>query len=295
MNIYVALIIGVIIGFLGEWVVDWFYWRRKARTLEGTIVDLQKENTSMENRLVTLRDENQHLKEIYGEPATGSLEESDEFTTQPVESQEEDEWVPAFLDEEDEGSETDDESAVGDAAVAVAAAAAATTVMDESGDEIDEEIDEETTKVTETIDVNQVEIIGEEDGAKLHAAGIDTPHDLIEKGSSSKGRADLAEQTGLSQTQIMDWVNHLELYEIEGLRADDAQLLKTAGIETVVGLATADPKELHSKMVALYADQFPDEDPPGVEEVEDWVQQAAQNPNAAAYLAAQSKVKGEEL
>lgn len=28
MNIWIALVLGILIGWLVEWVIDWFYWRR---------------------------------------------------------------------------------------------------------------------------------------------------------------------------------------------------------------------------------------------------------------------------
>lgn len=291
MNGYVALILGIIIGFLIEWVIDWFYWRRRAKALEGTIVDLQKENTSLENRLLTLQQENQHLHELYDEP----LEEvgESEFTTQPV-AQEETEWMPAFLDEEEvvvvEDAEESEEGGIGLKEAAAVAGAAAVVEEVRGPDEASEVIEAEP--VVEVVELEQLEMIGENEAALLKQAGINTPQQLVTAGATAKGRAELADKTGLSQAEIMDWVNQAELYQLEGVSTADAQDLVAAGVDTVVGLATADPGKLHSNLVDIYGTQHPGEDPPGIEQVESWVQEAKKNPAAAAYLAVQDKLKG---
>lgn len=58
MNLWLALIGGVIIGWLIEWVVDWYYWRRGVAewyALEGAlrreIQELREENATLRDRL----------------------------------------------------------------------------------------------------------------------------------------------------------------------------------------------------------------------------------------------------
>jgi len=35
MNIWIALVLGILIGWLIEWVIDWFYWRRPRKQQDG--------------------------------------------------------------------------------------------------------------------------------------------------------------------------------------------------------------------------------------------------------------------
>jgi len=35
MNIWIALVLGILIGWLVEWVIDWFYWRRPRPQEDG--------------------------------------------------------------------------------------------------------------------------------------------------------------------------------------------------------------------------------------------------------------------
>lgn len=35
MNIWIALVLGILIGWLIEWVIDWFYWRRPRQQQNG--------------------------------------------------------------------------------------------------------------------------------------------------------------------------------------------------------------------------------------------------------------------
>jgi len=292
MNGYVALVLGIIIGFVIEWVIDWFYWRRKAKGLEGTIVDLQKDNTSLENRLAAMQQENQHLHELYDEPLEAAGE--GEYSTLPV-AQEEGDNMPAFLAEEEVivvtegGDESDDDGFGLNEAAAVAGAA---VLVDEVTDT--EEASEiiEAEPVVEVVELEQLEIIGENEAALLKQAGINTPQQLVTAGATAKGRAELADKTGLSQAEIMDWVNQAELYQLEGVSAEDAQDLVAAGIDTVVGLASADPNKLLARLTDVYATTRPEAAPPSLEVIQQWIEEAKKNPNAAAYLAIQDKLKG---
>ena len=51
MNLLAALVLGLLIGWIIEWVIDWFYWR-------GRIVNTDRENTSLKERIVVLEEEN---------------------------------------------------------------------------------------------------------------------------------------------------------------------------------------------------------------------------------------------
>jgi chromosome segregation ATPase len=63
MNIVIAVVVGIIIGYLAEWAVDVFILRRKTRELEGEISDLEGQRADMESRHDALADENQNLKD----------------------------------------------------------------------------------------------------------------------------------------------------------------------------------------------------------------------------------------
>jgi predicted flap endonuclease-1-like 5' DNA nuclease len=79
-----------------------------------------------------------------------------------------------------------------------------------------------------------VEGIGDVYAKKLEDAGIRTTEALLEKGSTPKGRKDLAEETGISGKLILEWVNHVDLFRIKGVGEEYSDLLEEAGVDTGV-------------------------------------------------------------
>ncbi len=74
-----------------------------------------------------------------------------------------------------------------------------------------------------------VEGIGPIYAAKLLEAGIAQTETLLEQGAMPKGRKELAEKTGIAETKILEWVNHVDLYRIKGVASEYSDLLEEAG------------------------------------------------------------------
>ncbi len=56
---------------------------------------------------------------------------------------------------------------------------------------------------------------------------------LQKKCATPKGRAALAEETGISEKLILKWTNHADLFRIKGVGPQFAELLEAAGVDTV--------------------------------------------------------------
>lgn len=93
-----------------------------------------------------------------------------------------------------------------------------------------------------------IEGIGEAQGAKLKAAGINTVEDLLDRCAASKGRKALAEETGISEKLILKWTNHADLFRINGVGPQFAELLEAAGVDTVKELRHRKADNLAAKM-----------------------------------------------
>ena len=61
MNTAIAIVLCIIIGFVGEWIFDFFYLRRKTNKLEDNIADLEHELTATEGQLDIMAAENQRI------------------------------------------------------------------------------------------------------------------------------------------------------------------------------------------------------------------------------------------
>ena len=132
-------------------------------------------------------------------------------------------------------------------------------------------------------DLAYVEGIGPVYAQKLQAIGIANPSDLLERGSTPKGRIEIAEQTEISGKLILEWVNHVDLYRIKGVGSEYADLLEEAGVDTVVELATRNPANLYQKIVEVNEEKKLVRKTPVQSQVEDWVAQSKQLPRKVMY------------
>ncbi len=119
-----------------------------------------------------------------------------------------------------------------------------------------------------------IEGIGEAYAAKLEEAGINSIEALLETCCEKKGRKAIAEQTGISEKLILNWVNRADLARIKGVSTQYADLLECAGVDTVPELAQRKPENLQAKMAEVNAEKKLVRKVPSVSQVEQWVAQA---------------------
>ena len=82
----------------------------------------------------------------------------------------------------------------------------------------------------------------------LKKVGIRTTARLLEAAKDPKGRARLAEKTGLSGKDILCWANMADRMRIKGVGEDYAGLLQAAGVDTVKELKYRNPERLAKAM-----------------------------------------------
>lgn len=128
-----------------------------------------------------------------------------------------------------------------------------------------------------------VEGIGPKYAEKLKAAGVASTDALLKIGSTPKGRKDLAEKSGITETLILEWVNHVDLFRIKGVAEEYADLLEEAGVDTVPELAQRSPKNLFQKVVEVNEAKKLVRKLPTEKMVADWVEQAKKLPRVINY------------
>ena len=99
--------------------------------------------------------------------------------------------------------------------------------------------------------IGDVEGIDPKSATKLRKAGVRTTEGLIKVAATSKGRKALAEETGISTTTLLGWVNRADLMRIKGVGAEYADLLETAGCDTVKELRRRNPINLTAAMIEV--------------------------------------------
>jgi predicted flap endonuclease-1-like 5' DNA nuclease len=85
--------------------------------------------------------------------------------------------------------------------------------------------------------IEDVEGIGPVYAEKLTGAGVDTTDELLDQAASSAGRARLATVTGITEKQLLEWVNHADLMRLNGVGSEYADLLEAAGVDSCAELA----------------------------------------------------------
>lgn len=128
-----------------------------------------------------------------------------------------------------------------------------------------------------------VEGIGPVYAEKLENAGIKNSAQLLEKGKTRKGREELAESTGISGKLILTWVNHADLYRINGVGPQFAELLEAAGVDTVKEFARRNAENLVAKMNEVNEEHKRVGRVPSVSEVQKMIDQAKELPGVVTY------------
>lgn len=131
--------------------------------------------------------------------------------------------------------------------------------------------------------LSDIEGIGEAYSAKLEGAGITSLEKLLDAGGEKSGRRQIAEQAGISEALVLNWVNRADLSRIKGISTQYADLLECAGVDTVPELAQRNAENLHARLKEVNDDKQLVRKLPTSEQVEDWVAQAKQLPRKVMH------------
>ncbi|MBQ3752446.1 MAG: DUF4332 domain-containing protein [Prevotella sp.] len=119
-----------------------------------------------------------------------------------------------------------------------------------------------------------IEGVGDVYAEKLIAAGINKASELLEKCAAPKGRKELAEATGISEKLILKWANHTDLYRINGVGPQFAELLEAAGVDTVKEFRHRVAENLQPKLAEVNEQKNICNRVPAVSEVQKMIDQA---------------------
>jgi predicted flap endonuclease-1-like 5' DNA nuclease len=133
------------------------------------------------------------------------------------------------------------------------------------------------------MNIEDVEGIGPVNAGKLREAGVSTTDDLLQRGGSQDGRAELEAATGISGSQILEWTNHVDLYRISGVGSEYADLLEAAGVDTVAELAQRNARNLSETFGELDAARNTVRNIPSETVVAQWIEEAKSLPRMVEY------------
>ncbi|MBQ9355895.1 MAG: DUF4332 domain-containing protein [Prevotella sp.] len=119
-----------------------------------------------------------------------------------------------------------------------------------------------------------IEGVGDVYAEKLLAAGINKVSELLDKCDNPKGRKEMAEKTGISEKLILRWANHADLFRINGVGPQFAELLEAAGVDTVKEFRHRVAENLQPKLLELNEQRHICGRVPAVSEVQKMIDQA---------------------
>jgi len=122
--------------------------------------------------------------------------------------------------------------------------------------------------------ISTIEGIGEATATKLEKAGITTVEALLEKGGQKSGRKEISEASGVSETVVLTFVNMADLFRINGVAGQFAELLKASGVDTVKELATRNAENLWAKLTEINNEKSLTKVVPNAEKITDFIAQA---------------------
>lgn len=119
-----------------------------------------------------------------------------------------------------------------------------------------------------------IEGIGPANATKLRAGGCRSTGALLKLGGTAKGRKEMAGACGISEKQLLEWVNRADLMRVKGVGTQFSDLLEAAGVDTVKELGTRKPANLAAALAETNAAKKLTRRVPTEVEVADWVGQA---------------------
>jgi predicted flap endonuclease-1-like 5' DNA nuclease len=131
--------------------------------------------------------------------------------------------------------------------------------------------------------IEDVEGIGAEIGGKLRACGIEDSDRLLAEAKTPKQRQTLAEKSGIGEKLVLKYANMVDLYRIDGVGKEYAELLEASGVDTVPELARRNPVDLAKKLAEVDKARHLTRRVPTEAEVAKWVAQAKGLPRALEY------------
>ena len=131
--------------------------------------------------------------------------------------------------------------------------------------------------------IESIEGVGTKIGEAFRSAGIRNVEQLLEAGADRASRRALAEKTGISEARVLGFVNMADLFRINGVASQYAELLEGAGVDTVKELKNRNAETLTEKMSEINGKKGLVRRAPSVKVVSGWISQAKSLPPKVSY------------
>lgn len=131
--------------------------------------------------------------------------------------------------------------------------------------------------------IQDIEGIGPVIGEKLKAVGVSNSDILLKETRTPAQRKALAAKAGLTEKQILKFANMVDLFRINGVGSEYAELLEAAGVDTVPELARRRADNLTVAMAEVNDTKKLVRRVPSEADVVKWIDQAKELPRMLEY------------
>jgi hypothetical protein len=118
---------------------------------------------------------------------------------------------------------------------------------------------------------------------RLFEYGIRSSERLLQAAATKQGRVDLAEETGIPEQLILQWVNLADLVRIHGIGEEYSALLEETGVDTLKELRNRRADHLYPALLETNEDKRLVRRNPSFKEVEEWIANAQELPPVVKY------------
>lgn len=132
-------------------------------------------------------------------------------------------------------------------------------------------------------DIEAIEGIGSSYGKKLREAGIKNTDALLSATRTKAFRKELAHKSGISEELILRFANHVDLFRVNGVGPQYAELLEASGVDTVRELSQRRADNLTAKMEEVNAHKQIVRRVPSSKVVTKWIESAKALPRGIEY------------
>lgn len=119
-----------------------------------------------------------------------------------------------------------------------------------------------------------IRAIDHRDATKLRKARVRTTEALLQQAGTRPQRSDLSERTGIATVDLLRWAHQADLMRINGIGSEYADLLGSAGVDTVKALRRRNAANLMTLMTQVNTKRRTVQRLPTIEMVQGWVDTA---------------------
>lgn len=119
-----------------------------------------------------------------------------------------------------------------------------------------------------------IRAIDHRDATKLRKARVRTTEALLQQAGTRTQRSDLSQRTGIPTSELLRWAHQADLMRINGIGSEYADLLGSAGVDTLKVLRRRNAANLMTLMTQVNTKRRTVQRLPTIEMVQGWVDAA---------------------